>query len=690
MALSRRTGQRFQASIWPGFVDAMTGLLMVVMFLLTIFMVLQYALSETIEVQENTISGQENQLDALASEVSALALALGLEERENSQLQARMGALNTTLNSTQSDLEQARAEMTSQASLIASLSLERDQQNAALATAETRITSFEAQVAALLADRDRALGDIVSLESQRADLLTEQEALNLALAQTRTEIDDQVEAARLAAARREALEALISDLRQRNAENATEAAQLADQIVSLEQQLSEEEIAKLTEAAAAQALRDKLAGADAELTAMTLALEAQRQEAEDTLTLLAAADVAREELDRKLAETLAQFDNAQAEASEREELAVRLNRALAQMEIAQSKSGQTMTTLEAELTRVKTDLAIARAAVEATNQDRASVEARLLQALESLERAQASATDQDVLRARLAAALAARQAAEISAEDQLSLAEQRAVLLAKARETLSEQEEISAEAQRQTALLNQQVAALRTQLGGLQALLDDFKERDVAANVQLQNLGSDLNAALARAASEERKRRLLEEAERKRLEIVAAERAAEAETLKAQAKDLERYRSEFFGRLRDVLGTQEGVRIEGDRFVFSSEVLFPPGGADLSFEGQIEIAKVANILRSVADEIPPEIDWVIRVDGHTDNTPLIGHHKYVDNWELSQGRALSVVRYMSEFLGIPPDRLSANGFGEFQPVNLDDTPEAHAQNRRIELKLTEK
>jgi len=278
MALSRRTGTRFQASIWPGFVDAMTGLLLVLMFLLTIFMVLQYVLNDT-------ISGQETELDALASEVSALASALGLEERETSQLEARLGALNTTLNDAQSDLDQTRAEVASQASLIASLSLARDQQDVALADATTRITSFEAQVATLLADRDQARGDIATLEAQRADLqasqadlLSEQEALNLALARTRTEVDAQTEVARLAAARREALEALITDLRQRGADSAVEADQLAGRLADVEQQLSDEEIARLTEAAAAQALREKLAGSDAELTAMTLALEAQRQD----------------------------------------------------------------------------------------------------------------------------------------------------------------------------------------------------------------------------------------------------------------------------------------------------------------------------------------------------------------------------------------------------------------------------
>ena len=139
-----------------------------------------------------------------------------------------------------------------------------------------------------------------------------------------------------------------------------------------------------------------------------------------------------------------------------------------------------------------------------------------------------------------------------------------------------------------------------------------------------------------------------------------------------------------------MLGDQEGVQIVGDRFAFSSEVLFPPGGADLSFEGQAEIAKVATILRRVAREIPSEIDWIIRVDGHTDNIPISGSAEFSDNWELSQARALSVVRYLTNALAIPPNRLSANGFGEYQPVNTDDTPEARAQNRRIELKLTER
>ncbi|EEX09915.1 OmpA/MotB domain protein [Ruegeria lacuscaerulensis ITI-1157] len=580
MALSRRTGQRFQGSVWPGFVDAITGLLMVMTFVLTIFMVVQFVLRET-------ISGQEDELTALSDEVAALADALGLEERENSRLQARLGALNTTLSQAEQDLAEARA-------LISSLTSERDQRTAELEAAQARITGFEAQVAALLAEQERAQGDIAALESQRQQLLSEQEALNLALAQSREEIDAQAEAARLAAARREALEALVADLEKTGHERAA-------QISALQEQLSDEAAARLAEAAAAENLRKKLQDADAELTAMTLALEAQRKEAEETLTLLAAAQAAKAELERQFGEL-----------------------------------------------------------------------------------------NIEDLRAQLEAALAARSGAEAEALAQRSLVEERDSLLAVARETLAAEKEISEKAQRQTALLNQQIAALRGQLGALQALLDDYKERNAEAEVQIQTLGQDLNAALARAASEERRRRLLEEAERIRLEAEAEKLAGQNQQLAKQAEDLQRYRSEFFGRLRDVLGDQEGVRIEGDRFVFSSEVLFDPGSAVLSDEGKREIAKVAEILRSVAAEIPPELNWVIRVDGHTDNIPVSGAGRYRDNWELSQGRALSVVRYMVEELGIPPNRLAANGFGEFQPVDTADTPEARAKNRRIELKLTER
>jgi chemotaxis protein MotB len=283
----------------------------------------------------------------------------------------------------------------------------------------------------------------------------------------------------------------------------------------------------------------------------------------------------------------------------------------------------------------------------------------------------------------LADALRARLAAEAAREAALSEAEQRAALLAQANEELETAEAASAESERQVALLNEQVAALRSQLSSLQSLLDEAAARDAEAQVQIEALGSQLNTALAQLAAEERARA---EAEAARAELEAAEAARLAE----EARNLERYRSEFFGRLRELLEGREGVRIDGDRFVFSSEVLFDVGSAELSPEGLDQIENVAELLTDVADDIPDSIDWIIRVDGHTDDQQIAPGGEFDSNWELSQARALSVVLYMTEELGIPPNRLAAAGFGEYRPIATNETPQGRAQNRRIELKLTER
>jgi chemotaxis protein MotB len=567
MALSRRSSNRFQNAIWPGFVDAMTGLLLVLMFVLTIFMVIQFVLRQQ-------ITGQENELNVLSSEVAALTRTLGLEQNRSAALS--------------SDLKAANAEATLQVGRIAALIAEREAQNQALAEAQSNISQFEAQVAGLFAERNQALDNIAGLEAEQAQLLSQQDALNLALVQTRSEIDEGVEAARLAAARREALEALVADLETENAEKTESISAL--------------EAEALTDLAAAKALRERLANADTELTAMTLNLERQRLEAEQTLTLLAAARAAQEELD-SLRGSL---------AGENEALAF-------------------------ELAQVRARLALLE-------------DSKNLQATE---------------------------------------AQRQAELLAIANDQLGQEEALSAESLRQVALLNEQITQLRTQVGNLQSLLNLAEEADIEAQVQIETLGSQLNTALARIVSEERQRRALEEAERIRLEAEKARLEEEAERLTAEAEDLARFKSDFFGELRQVLEGQDSIRIEGDRFIFASEVLFEPNSATLAPAGEAEIANIADILRGIADDIPAGIDWVIRVDGHTDNIPITGG-RFADNWELSQARALSVVRFMSEDLDIDPRRLAANGFGEFQPINPLDTPEARAQNRRIELKLTEK
>ncbi|MEM9269943.1 MAG: peptidoglycan -binding protein, partial [Pseudomonadota bacterium] len=267
------------------------------------------------------------------------------------------------------------------------------------------------------------------------------------------------------------------------------------------------------------------------------------------------------------------------------------------------------------------------------------------------------------------------EAQNANSAEALSAAQEREALLALAQQELAEEQALTAENQRELALLNQQTATLRQELNQLQGLLDSAAEKDAASQVQIEALGRNLNVALARAAAEERRRADLEEAERKRLE--------------EEAQDLQAYRSEFFGRVREIIAGREGIQVVGDRFVFSSEVLFDRGSATLGSGGQAQLAQVASVIREIAPEIPDEINWVLRVDGHTDTVPITSG-RFADNWELSQARALSVVRYLISNEGLPADRLAANGFGEFQPIDTGTTPEALARNRRIELKFTER
>jgi len=219
---------------------------------------------------------------------------------------------------------------------------------------------------------------------------------------------------------------------------------------------------------------------------------------------------------------------------------------------------------------------------------------------------------------------------------------------------LSAERDVSARALAQVELLNQQLAAMRRQLAALEEALEASEARDKQSQARIADLGSRLNTALAQ-----------------------------------RVQELARYRSDFFGRLRQILGNRSDIRVVGDRFVFESEVLFDTGQATLLPAGTAELDKIASAILELAREIPPDIPWVLRVDGHTDKRPLSGTGQYKSNWGLSAARAISVVQYLVE-KGVPPQHLLAAGFGEFQPIELGDTEEAFRRNRRIELKLTER
>ena len=218
---------------------------------------------------------------------------------------------------------------------------------------------------------------------------------------------------------------------------------------------------------------------------------------------------------------------------------------------------------------------------------------------------------------------------------------------------LSAEQELSARAQAQVDLLNQQIAALRRQLAAIEEALQATEAKNKDSQSTIADLGQRLNLALAQ-----------------------------------KAQELARYRSDFFGRLREILGNRPGIRIVGDRFVFQSEVLFDTGAAEMSQAGKTQLDQLASAVVDLEREIPPSIPWTLRVDGHTDIRP-IKSAQFPSNWELSSARAIAVVQYLIT-KGVQPNHLVAAGFGEFQPLEAGDSEEALRRNRRIELKLTDR
>jgi chemotaxis protein MotB len=241
--------------------------------------------------------------------------------------------------------------------------------------------------------------------------------------------------------------------------------------------------------------------------------------------------------------------------------------------------------------------------------------------------------------------------ASLNAEDSKSSAANQAI--GGLQTALDKEKALTSEALSQVELLNQQIAAMRRQLAQLNSILADAETRNKSSEAQIAELGKRLNSALAQ-----------------------------------RVQELSRYRSEFFGRLRQILSQRSDILVVGDRFVFQSEVLFAKGDAEISPLGQTEMLKLADALRQLEAEIPQDIAWVLRVDGHTDIDP-IKSPLFQSNWELSSARAIAVVKYLIA-QGVAPRHLVAAGFGEFQPLDVGTSEDAKSQNRRIELKLTER
>ncbi len=539
MPLNRyRRGATDELNPWPGYVDALSTLLMVIIFVLLVFVLAQAFLSVA-------LTGRDRALDRLNRQVAELTEMLSLERGRAGELQLSAASLNR-------DLQAANTA--------------RDQLGRDLATMRTEQTRAQAERDALRTDRDRLSARLADAELQAQSALARNEQLQSRVAETasRTDVAGQ--------------------------ETAAVAGQLAD----TKRQLAQLQAAR----AAVQAELDRTVQAD-------------RATIDARLGDIARLTALRDQLQRQVDEAATR---AAADAQARQALTAQRDAALASAAAVQAELDRTV------------------------RADRATIEARI--------------ADIAKLNDQLKALTALRDELEQQARDAAARAATSEQQRQAAAGQLADQQRLGKSARAQIALLTRQVSELRAQIEQVSAALDLSEKAGRDQGVQIANLSSRLNAALA-----------------------------------SKVEELQRYRSEFFGKLRDVLQNRQDVQIVGDRFVFQSEVLFPVGSADLSTSGQDQIRALAATLKQIAAEIPTGVNWVLRVDGHADRQPKRGGD--VGNWELSSQRAINVVKLLVEE-GIPANRLAATGFGEYQPLDPADTPAAYARNRRIELRLTDR
>ena len=306
--------------------------------------------------------------------------------------------------------------------------------------------------------------------------------------------------------------------------------------------------------------------------------------------------------------------------------------------------------LAANLAQITNQLNTSNANRDELQAQLASVQAAIAVRNNEIARLAAKQADSEAALAAARSSLEERLGALQLAEGQLAMAQAQNQSAANKIDALHAETTAS---KAQLAQMTGALAALRLRLEELTSLLAEKDRQATRDKVAIASLGRSLNNALA-----------------------------------SRVQELQRFRSEFFGRLRDVLKGRDDVQIVGDRFVFQSEVLFAQGQAEIAAEGQDQLAKLAITLADIATKIPEDINWVLQVDGHTDDVPIRAG-RYADNWDLSTERALSVVRFLNQ-QGLPANRLAAAGYGEFQPLDATDNDDARRKNRRIELKITQR
>ncbi len=645
MAVMRRGNVRVVNNTWPGFVDAMAALLLVLTFVLSIFMVVQSVLRDTIVNQDRVLNNLyvqisdlhevleltetelfESEMKSRLQEITISSLNVSVNEAmqkidefketvnqllsDKLNLEGTLDRKSSELNSKIEELVNAEGMIVSLSTKMEILSLEKTELENLLAflrsdllssknlliEANAKLVSFEEQVASLIAQRTDLQMNIANLEEESAKALTRSQAARLALASARSEISIEQENARLAAARAELLESEILALKERQIRSTAELEEIE---VKLDQ------------------------------TDLALYL------AQENLMEL---EFERDSLGNKLAETVETLSELEKQILAEKIVTARLRKSLEEEKEETSLLALTLAGERKRAIELLSSLALMREEKDVLSDTTIQLEA-----------------DKKDLEKTLAF---------------------REILMREMEVELIKSQEISDIDSSRILKLESDAKSLGTRLAELQALLDKSNESDAEKNIQIETLGKNLNAALARVATEQKLRADLEEAERKRIEN--------------EANDLRSYRSEFFGEMKKIMSEIKGIKIVGDRFLFSSEVLFSSASAELNRDGKVQISAVAEKLKKVTDNIPDGIRWILRVDGHTDSLPLISNSQYKDNWELSQARALAVVKFLIEEEEFPADKLAATGFGSHQPLATGTRPSDFEQNRRIELKITEK
>jgi chemotaxis protein MotB len=344
---------------------------------------------------------------------------------------------------------------------------------------------------------------------------------------------------------------------------------------------------------------------------------------------LSSANSARDTLANQLAQLQRQNQQLTAEAAQAKAATQSATQANQQLQAQQSASQQQIADMQKQIAELDKTVQVGKDTIEAKLSDLAKLteQVRALTALrDDLE----------------------KQAQDAAARAMTEQQRREAV-----QAQLSDEKKLGDSARAQIALLNQQIDQLKAQIASVAKALDLQQEQGRDKDAQIANLGQKLNAALA-----------------------------------AKVEELQQYRSEFFGKLRTLLQNRSGIQVVGDRFVFQSEVLFPVGSADLTQAGIAQMTTLAITIKEIATEIPPDVHWILRVDGHTDPQPVKGG-AFASNWELSAARAITVVKLLIAD-GVPPEHLAATGFGEYQPFGTGDTPDDYAKDRRIELRLTDR